>query len=390
MSLLDRGYTGHEHLETVGLIHMNARLYDADLHRFLAPDKLIQEPFNSQNYNRYGYVLNNPLMFTDPSGDAFWVAVLIGAFVGGASAAIAGGDLGDILIGAVFGGAIGGVTYGITNVAAGGTFFGAAEASIGFSAGFAAGAAGGAAGGFLGGAISSWLDGNNFLDGFFNGVSGALYGGFSGGTISGISSGIRANRMGLNFWDGKSVSKRTLQLMIASGFDPNSPVNPTDANMIKARDAWIPDAPMDNIVNFTTENVPNNLQLKMDNAGAAGATRGMVRGGIFTGRSSVYLNKNLAFSSAKTLYYTMTHEFVHVSQYAILKGVSTSINSHAFSELKELSAYSLNSHLGDTNYGGFTAGEVRSLMKQFPNYFKKFQFHNFNWTKTVKFTNIEF
>ncbi|CEN36677.1 RHS repeat domain-containing protein [Capnocytophaga cynodegmi] len=36
--LLDRGYTGHEHLYSVGLIHMNGRLYDPVLHRFLQPD----------------------------------------------------------------------------------------------------------------------------------------------------------------------------------------------------------------------------------------------------------------------------------------------------------------------------------------------------------------
>nr|WP_317129308.1 RHS repeat-associated core domain-containing protein [Flavobacterium restrictum] len=45
--LLDRGYTGHEHLQSVGLIDMNARLYDPKLHRFLQPDNNIQDPFNT-------------------------------------------------------------------------------------------------------------------------------------------------------------------------------------------------------------------------------------------------------------------------------------------------------------------------------------------------------
>ena len=70
-SLLGRGYTGHEHFFEVSLIHMNGRMYDAQLGRFLSPDNYIQEPFNTQNYNRYGYVLNNPLMYTDPSGELF-------------------------------------------------------------------------------------------------------------------------------------------------------------------------------------------------------------------------------------------------------------------------------------------------------------------------------
>ena len=34
LTLLDRGFTGHEHLQTVGLINMNARLYDPALHRY--------------------------------------------------------------------------------------------------------------------------------------------------------------------------------------------------------------------------------------------------------------------------------------------------------------------------------------------------------------------
>ncbi|MEM9687782.1 MAG: RHS repeat-associated core domain-containing protein, partial [Bacteroidota bacterium] len=81
LTLLDRGYTGHEHLQGVELIHMNGRLYDPLLHRFLAPDNYVQDPYNTQNFNRYGYVLNNPLMYTDPSGE-FW-HIVIGAVVGG-------------------------------------------------------------------------------------------------------------------------------------------------------------------------------------------------------------------------------------------------------------------------------------------------------------------
>ncbi|REC80580.1 type IV secretion protein Rhs [Chryseobacterium elymi] len=69
--LVDRGYTSHEHFAEVGIIHMNGRLYDPLLRRFLNADENIQDPYNTQNYNKYGYVMNNPLMFNDPSGE-FW------------------------------------------------------------------------------------------------------------------------------------------------------------------------------------------------------------------------------------------------------------------------------------------------------------------------------
>lgn len=50
---------------------MNGRIYDPTLGRFLQADQHIQAPKNSQSYNRYSYVLNNPLSYTDPSGYFF-------------------------------------------------------------------------------------------------------------------------------------------------------------------------------------------------------------------------------------------------------------------------------------------------------------------------------
>ena len=67
-----RGFTGHEHLAELGIIHMNGRLYDPVLGRFLQADPIIQAPHNAQSHNRYVYVLNNPLSFTDPSGFSAW------------------------------------------------------------------------------------------------------------------------------------------------------------------------------------------------------------------------------------------------------------------------------------------------------------------------------
>jgi RHS repeat-associated protein len=63
-----RGFTGHEHLDDVGVVHMNGRLFDAALGVFLQADAHVPDPGNLQSFNRYGYCLNNPLGCTDPSG----------------------------------------------------------------------------------------------------------------------------------------------------------------------------------------------------------------------------------------------------------------------------------------------------------------------------------
>ena len=70
-----RGYTGHEHLDEVGLIHMNGRIYDPIIGRFLQVDPVIADPYNLQSYNAYSYVHNNPLSYTDPTGLSAWTEV---------------------------------------------------------------------------------------------------------------------------------------------------------------------------------------------------------------------------------------------------------------------------------------------------------------------------
>jgi RHS repeat-associated protein len=84
----DRGFTSHEFLADFNLYNMNGRLYDPVVGRFLSPDPFIQDPSFSQSYNRYSYCLNNPLKFTDYSGeklnwpkfDWFHAIPLIGQF----------------------------------------------------------------------------------------------------------------------------------------------------------------------------------------------------------------------------------------------------------------------------------------------------------------------
>jgi len=68
----NRGYTGHEHIEDTKYINMNARLYDPTIGRFLSADTVIDGMYTTQGFNRYSYVKNNPLKYTDPSGHWGW------------------------------------------------------------------------------------------------------------------------------------------------------------------------------------------------------------------------------------------------------------------------------------------------------------------------------
>jgi RHS repeat-associated protein len=62
------GYTGHEHLDNLGLIHMGGRVYDPLAGRFMSVDPMVADLGDSQTLNPYAYVGNRPLVSTDPSG----------------------------------------------------------------------------------------------------------------------------------------------------------------------------------------------------------------------------------------------------------------------------------------------------------------------------------
>ena len=67
-----QGYTFQTWLgESMGLNHMNGRVEDAISGRMLSPDPHVPDPTNSQSYNRYSYVINNPVTLIDPTGFSF-------------------------------------------------------------------------------------------------------------------------------------------------------------------------------------------------------------------------------------------------------------------------------------------------------------------------------
>jgi hypothetical protein len=209
---------------------MNGRIYDPTLGRFLQADPYIQAPKNSQSYNRYSYVLNNPLSFTDPSGYFFdklfkGLNKVLGDFAPFISIALLFTPIGSwaatgLWQAATVGFVTGGIATGSLKGALIGAFSGAAFQHIGAT--FTEGGSGFLAEGGLGhvgahavtGGVSSVLSGGKFGHGFFsagltkglnvNGIVGTQQGGIwnavrtataaiIGGTISKVTGGKFAN-----------------------------------------------------------------------------------------------------------------------------------------------------------------------------------------------------
>lgn len=199
---LGRGFTGHEHLAWFGLVNMNARLYDPLLGRFLSPDPYVQAPDFSQNFNRYSYALNNPLRYTDESGE-FWLYV-IGAAIGGITNWIANGCEftwdGLKYFGA--GAAIGALSWGASAFTA--SAFSACGVAAGALVGSATGAVTGAATGFLSNGLNNMISGSDFMHGAWAAArSGMISGAISGAVSGGIRGYKYAKENGANPWNNK-------------------------------------------------------------------------------------------------------------------------------------------------------------------------------------------
>jgi RHS repeat-associated protein len=222
-----RGYTGHEHLPEFGLINMNGRMYHPVLGRFLSPDPFVQAPEYSQNFNRYSYCLNNPLVYTDPSGE--WIHLLAGALIGGISNWATNGanftweGLGYFGVGALTGALSAGVGVGAQTASSGASFWAgfvgnpqgiSTILNVGYTSSFFHGAMTGGLSGFTGGfGISfgnSLLKGESLKDAFGGGLTAGLISGLSGALVSGISDGIIASAQGRHFWRGGKIYKGTM------------------------------------------------------------------------------------------------------------------------------------------------------------------------------------
>ena len=196
--IVNRGYTGHEHLDVFGIINMNGRVYDPLTAQFFSPDPYVQAPGNWLNYNRYGYCMGNPFKYTDPSGNFWWI--LAGAVVGGVVNWAAHGcqfnwnGLAAFGIGAA-GGALAAVTGGASLAAMGGT-----TAAVG-GGGFVAGAFSAGIAYTYGTMFTSFGNSMAFGDPMPTGeqfLTGLGISMFTGGTLQGINAAVH----GRNFFNG--------------------------------------------------------------------------------------------------------------------------------------------------------------------------------------------
>ncbi len=313
--ITDRGYTMHEHLDDLALINMNGRVFDPQIARFLSPDPYIQSAGNLLSYNRYTYGYNNPLTFTDPSGELPFIAVaIIGAFVNTTVQATKG----NLTSTGRFWGAMGvGAASSIAGYGAG-ALVGSGLSISGAAGGALAGGAGGAAGGFVGGSGNAWVNGASFGDGLTAGFNGAVGGAIGGAIIGGISGGIEAYRHDGNILNGNGskydlVAPQQSQdgtIEVGEGMtysteyaqefsDEHFGIDPTGVDELIA-DGSVPDG-------YTTQGDYVKNTRGQSVFGTAVRTP--------SGLRDIYIYK-LAFQSKEMLYITMGHEYLHASYYA--------------------------------------------------------------------------
>jgi RHS repeat-associated protein len=211
-----RGFTNHEHLDELKLIHMNGRVYDPMTARFMSADPYIQAPMNSQSYNRYSYGWNSPLNGTDPTGYG-WIRSLfhnpvrtVGRTLNEAwhnpeirtVATIAAAYFTGVYVGETMAGAAGS-EWAVAST----TYYPSGAMSVSYTT--AGGAFAGAASGFASGYVASNGDVNSAFKGAASGATFGAVGGYYGDSWSGerlvansAAGGISARIYGGDFRDG--------------------------------------------------------------------------------------------------------------------------------------------------------------------------------------------
>jgi len=343
-----REYTGHEAIPNVGLVNMNGRVYDPELGRFLSPDPNVQFVANLQSYNRYSYVLNNPIRYTDPTGYlmGFWGDLYMGLwFTAGGLACAATYGAGCVAF------AIAGAAYATTSAIMAGEDptlaigTGVMSAALGFAGGAAGTAAGGQMGAILGGAISGAVIsgmttamvggrnlGENMMIGFFSGAIGAAISvGIQGETPVSQAS-ADGQQGGGDEW---TVNKRGDGLVVTDAEGrPTRYIEDPQAEINASLKKW--GFPMRD--GLTVQYDPD-----LENVAQTTGDR-LIRVGPAAFRSEGYLAS------------TLDHEFVHVDQYVNYRAAKLDTQGY---NLNEVEAY--NSELSHAGKYGLSVDEVSGI-----------------------------
>ncbi|WP_294251856.1 RHS repeat-associated core domain-containing protein [uncultured Chryseobacterium sp.] len=294
--LTDRGYTSHEHLLDVGLIHMNGRLYDPLLRRFLNADENIQDSHNTQIYNKYGYAVNNPLMYNDPNWE-FAILAAVPILIVGALKAVVIGSLIYTAMAAITGNASksGFLKSVFTSFITGGLGAGVGALNV-FGNGFWGAVAQGASIGAAGGAVDSIVNNTPVLKGILKGA-------VIGGTVGAVSYTANYYIKGYN----RPKFTTTSDVEVDTNADTNLDLQSMNKNVKDARG-----------------NIPNNERFNIDSEGIGLSNSDgfmMNDNGNFnvlgrtdfdfnSGKSNI-LYSTKAASNFKTLGRVMSHETAH-------------------------------------------------------------------------------
>ncbi|MDC8101657.1 hypothetical protein [Chryseobacterium rhizosphaerae] len=329
------------------------------MRRFLNADENIQDPTNTQIYNKYGYAVNNPLMYNDPSGEVlpFLVGIGIGWFAA------------TVLSGAIIGAAISMGIYilqatinnnfswgGFAKSILLGAATGAVSAGLGevFSAtGFLNTVANGALTGAGTGGVTALITGQNFLEGVWKG---AVIGGAVAAVSYTVSYAVKYRGMGdeAKYYDGNGsnignsekveYSEKSLKQMRSENFSSE------EVRTFKVG--------KDILGSEKYSQSPDGF-FQLGNGKAYAYT---TRPNFFSGVSDIHYAK-AAFASKGLLFTTMVHETGHayimnagnlfIKQYDQVKlfnrGYTTPIN-----DLGHAAIWDLENHLKSLNNFNFS------------------------------------
>lgn len=315
----DRGFTGHEHLYSFGLINMNGRMYDPLLSSFLSPDNYMQDPTSQQGFNRYAYCMYNPLKYVDPTGER---------------------PLGW---------------------SGGSTYYFESNRSYVLQEMYNL---------YMLGIESHWNIVNLMTNSIY--TQGAYVGGRHGGSGNHGSGG--GEMIG---------SKAFQKLCEKHGIEPGKPIpknKRTDAFLKEFQQTFFPDAPMDHVKEFTVEGIDKDYMFYSNNNNGAGRTRPQDNNGIITGLSNVFFNDDYVFNSPEFLFYTMGHELIHVSQFASLAGEPYSLAlDNDFVKIIEFDA-SLWEHTMGNYKNYYLYVPTSDVFKKYQYLYDRVNYINYSWT----------